>query len=250
MDVTNPLGPLIALFAGLISFLSPCMLPLVPIYITHLAGASDPAAVGAEHRNDAFRHALSFVVGFSVVFIFMGASVGLLGFLIQDQLPLLTRIAGVLLIAMGLHLVGILRIPFLYRTYALEGIASGAVGGGNGARRAAYARSLLVGSAFSIGWTPCIGPILGAILALAANSATVWQGAMLLFFYSVGLGIPFLATGLALGTVTGYLKKIHRFLPAVEVIGGVLVILVGSLIFLNRLTIFNQYFDFFGFSSA
>jgi len=217
------------------------MLPLVPVYVAHLAGSTNQALAGAARRNDAFFHALSFVLGFSIIFIILGASVGLVGFVIQDQLPTLTRIAGVMLIVMGLHLMGILRIPFLYRTYQLETV---------GARSVSYGRSFVVGSTFPVGWTPCIGPILGSILMLAAASGTVWKGTMLLVFYSIGLGIPFIATGLMLGTATAYLKKVNRFLPAFEIGGGALVILVGCLIFLNRLTVFNQYFDFFGFSSV
>ena len=242
MDVSSAVGPAIALLAGVASFLSPCVLPLVPVYITHLAGATDPSAVGAGRRNDAFFHALSFVLGFSVVFVVLGASVGFAGYVLRDQLPTLTRIAGVLLIILGLHLVGILRIPFLYRTYALEGAGAG--------QRTGYAKSFLVGSTFSVGWTPCIGPILGSILTLAAASSTVWKGTLLLIFYSVGLGIPFLLTGLLFGTATARLKRISRFMPVFEVAGGALVIIVGSLIFLDRLTIFNQYFDFLGFGSV
>jgi cytochrome c-type biogenesis protein len=217
------------------------MLPLVPVYVAHLAGSTNQSLVGAARRNDAFFHSISFVLGFSVIFIILGASVGLVGFVVQDQLPTLTRIAGVALIVMGLHLMGILRIPFLYRTFQLETA---------GARSVSYGRSFVVGSTFSIGWTPCIGPILGSILTLAAASGTVWQGTLLLVFYSIGLGIPFILTGLMLGTATAYLKKVNRFLPAFEVGAGALVIFIGGLIFLNRLTIFNQYFDFFGFSSV
>ena len=242
MDATSAVGPFIAVLAGLLSFLSPCMLPLVPIYITHLAGSADQAAAGPSRRNDTFFHALSFVLGFSLVFVVLGASVGLVGYFLRDQLPTLTRVAGVLLMAMGLHLIGILRIPVLYRTYQLEDVGSG--------RRIGYAKSFLVGSTFSLGWTPCIGPILGSILTLAAASSTAWQGALLLVFYCVGLGIPFLATGLLLGTTTAYLKRMNRLLPTFELVGGGLVMVVGALIFLNRLTIFNQYFDFFGFSSV
>jgi len=242
MDVTSALGPFIAVMAGIVSFLSPCVLPLVPVYITHLAGSTDAAAVGAQRRNDAFLHALSFVLGFSLVFVALGASVGFVGFVLRDQLPTLTRIAGVLLIVLGLHLIGILRIPFLYRTYALEGVGTG--------QRVGYAKSFVVGSTFSIGWTPCIGPILGSILTLAAASSTVWQGTLLLVFYSIGLGIPFLLTGLLFGTVVAQLKRVSSFMPVFEVVGGTLVIIVGALIFMDRLTIFNQYFDFFGFSSV
>jgi cytochrome c-type biogenesis protein len=242
MDVGSTLGPLIALVAGVLSFLSPCVLPLVPVYITHLAGSADSTSVGTQGRNDAFFHALSFVLGFSLVFIALGASVGLVGYVLRDQLPTLTRVAGVLLIALGLHLVGILRIPFLYRTYAPEGVGTG--------QRVGYAKSFVVGSTFSVGWTPCIGPILGSILTLAAASSTVWQGTVLLVFYSVGLGIPFLLTGLLFGTAIAQFKRISRFIPVFEVVGGVLVMVVGSLVFLDRLTVFNQYFDFFGFSGV
>ena len=242
MEVSSALGPLVALLAGIVSFLSPCVLPLVPVYITHLAGSTDPSSGRTRRRNDAFFHALSFVLGFSLVFIVLGASVGFAGYVLRDQLPALTRVAGVLLIILGLHLTGILRIPFLYRTYAVEGMGAG--------QRVGYAKSFVVGSTFSLGWTPCIGPILGSILTLAAASSTVWQGTVLLVFYSVGLGIPFLVTGLLFGTATSQLKRINRFMPIFEVVGGTLVIIVGALIFLNRLTIFNQYFDFFGFSSV
>ncbi len=242
MDVSSALGPLIALVAGLLSFLSPCVLPLVPVYITHLAGSADLASGGTQRRNDAFLHALSFVLGFSLVFIALGASVGLVGYLLRDQLPTLARVAGVLLIALGLHLVGILRMPFLYRTYGPEAVGS--------SQGAGYAKSFILGSTLSVGWTPCIGPILGSILTLAAASSTVWQGAVLLVFYSVGLGIPFLLTGLAFGAVIAQFKRISRFVPVFEVVGGVLVIVIGSLVFLDRLTVFNQYFDFFGFSGV
>ena len=111
-----------------------------------------------------------------------------------------------------------------------------------------YAKSFGIGTAFSLGWTPCIGPILGAVFTLAADSGTVWKGTYLLAFYSAGLGVPFLLSGLALGTATAYMKKIRPIMPAATVVGGVLVIFVGVLIFVNRLTIFNQYFDFFGLS--
>src|SRR3989304_2414579 len=112
MDVNSPVGPFIAVLGGLVSFLSPCMLPLVPVYISHLAGSANPAAAGTARRNDTFFPALTFVLGFSLVFVVLGASVGLVGYFLRDQLPTLTRIAGVLLIAMGLHLMGILHLPF------------------------------------------------------------------------------------------------------------------------------------------
>ncbi|TAK56555.1 MAG: hypothetical protein EPO22_13515, partial [Dehalococcoidia bacterium] len=166
---------------------------------------------------------------------------------------------GLFLIVMGLNLVGIIRIPWLYRTYALQPsslspvpavAASGTVAAGRGGwvGGAAYAKSFGVGSAFSVGWTPCIGPVLGAILTLAASGSTVAHGAWLLFVYSLGLGLPFLVTAFAFVPVTAFLRRIRGALPALEITTGVLVMFVGVLVFTHQLTVFNRYFDFFGFS--
>src|SRR3990172_11840763 len=236
MDLlTGPFGPLIAFLAGLVSVVSPCVLPMVPAYIGHLTGAVGPDASGSLWRNGAFRHAASFVAGFSLVFIALGASLGLMGFILQDYQPLMQRGAGALIILLGLQMAHILRIPGLYRTYQLQ------VAGGNGS---GYLRSFLVGSAFSIGWTPCVGPLLASILALAAASGTVWQGSYLLAFYSLGLSIPFLSSRLSFGAVVPYYRALGRYLPVIEVAGGLILIVVGIFIYLDRLTFFNRFFDF------
>ncbi len=252
----GPWGFAFAFGAGVLSFLSPCCLPLVPAYLAHLTGTTGQVA-GTAHRRVTFLHAASFVLGFTAVFTFLGASVGLFGYAVRDHLPTFERIAGIFLIVMGLNLIGVIKIPWLYRTYALQTAAAGpqlavaSPGGGSESgwlSAAGYLKSFGVGSAFSVGWTPCIGPVLGAILTLAAASSTVGRGAYLLFVYSMGLGLPFLLTGLASVPVTAFVRRIRGALPLLETATGALVVFVGVLVFTNRLTIFNSYFDFFGFS--
>ena len=264
--LTGPYGFAFAFAAGILSFLSPCVLPLVPAYLAHLTGTA--ATLGPERagRRDTVTHAASFVLGFTAVFTFIGASVGLIGavvsqdssYAVRDNLPLLARIGGVFLVIMGLNLIGVIRIPWLYRTYTLETtsagggrLAAGAAGGGTivmGGRGSSwhgltYAKSFGVGSAFAVGWTPCIGPVLGAILTLSASSSSVAEGGYLLLVYSLGLGVPFLITGMAVVPVTRFLRSVRGLMPLVEILTGVLVIFVGVLLFFNELTIFNTYFS-------
>ena len=259
--LTGPLGIVFAFAAGVISFLSPCVLPLVPAYIAHLTGVTSASDAPAG-RRETMSHALAFVSGFGVVFTVLGASVGLAGGLIIDRMPALEKIAGVFLIILGLNLMGVIKIPWLYRSYQLSSGASGRGGGtlalaGAGAggggtatvtyavrsTTLSYARSFGFGSSFAIAWTPCIGPVLGSILALAGASSTVHQGAYLLLAYSAGLAVPFLIAGFAIGSVTAGLRRFGRFLPVLEVGAGAIVTLVGMLIFLNEFTSLNQYFD-------
>ncbi len=251
MDVTGPLGPLFAFWAGLLSVVSPCVLPLVPVYITHLTGqtaqtvnvtggggAATATGVFTIRNNAALLHAVAFVGGFSLVFITLGASVGVIGYTLHDQQTTLERVAGAMVITMGLYIARVIKLPFLERAYQVEPSGSA---GAPGLRR-----SFVIGSAFSVGWTPCIGPILGSILGLAATSATVWQGALLLVFYCIGFSIPFLAAGAALGTATRAMRAIGRYMPAITVASGVTLVAMGIIIFTGELTIFNEYFDFFG----
>jgi len=256
--LAGPFGIVFAFAAGVISFLSPCVLPLVPAYIAHLTGvASTPEATPS--RRETLSHAFAFVLGFGVVFTVIGASVGLVGGLVRDELPTLEKVAGVFLIVLGLNLMGVIKVPWLYRTYQLSlggaqpALAYAGAGAGGGTTTTtllvqstalSYARSLGFGSAFAVAWTPCIGPVLGAILTLAAASSTVHQGAYLLLAYSAGLALPFLAAGYALGSVTAGLRRFGRFLPALELATGAVVLLVGVLVFLNEFTSLNQYFDF------
>jgi len=263
--LTGPYGFAFAFAAGILSFLSPCVLPLVPAYLAHLTGTAATLEPDRVDRRETVAHAASFVLGFTAVFTFIGASAGLLGalvsqdssYVVRDNLPLLAKIGGVFLVVMGLNLVGVIRIPWLYRTYTFETatgggqMAAGAAGGGSiaiGGRGGSwhgltYAKSAGVGSAFAVGWTPCIGPVLGAILTLSASSSSVAKGAYLLLVYSLGLGVPFLITGLAVVPVTRFLRSVRGLMPLVEILTGVLVIFVGVLLFFNELTIFNTYFS-------
>jgi cytochrome c-type biogenesis protein len=260
--LTGPFGIAFAFAAGVISFMSPCVLPLVPAYIAHLTGVTtSPDSTGG--RRETFSHALAFVSGFGVVFTVLGASVGLMGSVIVDQMPTLEKIAGVFLILLGLNLMGVIRIPWFYRTYQLGGgpppgggggglayAGAGAAGGVSTTTALAvqstalsYARSFGFGSSFAVAWTPCIGPVLGAIITLAYASSTVHQGAYLLLAYSAGLAVPFLIAGFAVGTISAGLRRYGRFLPVLEVTAGAIVALVGVLIFLNEFTSLNQYFN-------
>jgi cytochrome c-type biogenesis protein len=264
--LTGPYGFAFAFAAGILSFLSPCVLPLVPAYLAHLTGTAATLEPGRVDRRETVAHAASFVAGFTAVFTFIGASAGLIGalvsqdssYVVRDNLALLAKIGGVFLVVMGLNLVGVIRIPWLYRTYTFEtatagggqlaGAAAGggdvAIGGGGSSWHGlTYAKSAGVGSAFAVGWTPCIGPVLGAILTLSASSSSVAKGTYLLLVYSLGLGVPFLITGLAVVPVTRFLRSVRGLMPLVEIVTGVLVIFVGVLLFFNDLTIFNTYFS-------
>lgn len=212
----------IAFAAGVLSFLSPCVLPLVPVYLAILAGG--PSLSQQPSRRLVSLQAISFVAGFSLVFIGLGASAGLIGMVAPAAL--LRKIAGALILVFGLFLLAAPKISWL--NYELR--FSRSFGAGTG-----YLRSFLIGAAFSLGWTPCVGPILGGILALASNSQTAWRGAYLLAAYSLGLGMPFIITGLALGTATPVIKWLARRGNIISMLGGLLLIAVGIMMLTNLL---------------
>jgi cytochrome c-type biogenesis protein len=208
-----------ALFAGLLSFLSPCVLPLVPPYLCYLAGTTveelteEGTNRGAAQR-DVLLAALMFVAGFTTIFVLLGATASLLGQVLRQYLFVLSWAAGLAIIAMGLHFLGVFRLAFLYREKRLE-VAKPAGPGG------AY----LMGLAFAFGWTPCIGPILAAILAVAGSSDTVGRGMVLLGVYSLGLGMPFLAAALGMGRFMGLMARFrHRFGQVEKAMGALLVV--------------------------
>ena len=232
MEAEN-LSLLIAFGAGLLSFLSPCVLPLVPASVSHMAGTS----IRQYSRSDrlvAFLHALAFVVGFSTIFVAFWVSIGLIGFLVQDAMRYIRQGGGVILILMGFNLMGIIRIPFLYRDVHVEVRQR---------ERPSYRVSFVIGVLFAAGWTPCIGPTLGAIIGLATYSETVWEGAYMLIAYSAGLGIPFLGTALALGTASGYLRRLNRYMPVISIVSGVFLVGVGILMLTNLFVIIPKYFN-------
>lgn len=211
-----------ALFAGLISFLSPCVLPLVPPYLCFLGGTTFDQLTGeGEVPSDVYREvvlaAIAFVLGFTTVFVSLGATATAIGQLVASNLDILAKIAGAAIIVVGLHFLGILKLPFLYREFRRHAVSppAGMLG--------AY----LVGLAFAFGWTPCIGPVLAAILAVAAGEDSVSKGVSLLFVYSMGLGIPFVLAALAFGPFMGFLTRFRRHLGVVEKVMGGLLVLTG-----------------------
>ncbi len=218
--MTNDVSIAAALFAGLLSFLSPCVLPLVPPYLVYLAGTSLERLADAEPepmvRRDTVFAALLFVAGFSTVFIAFGASASAIGSLVLRYSPQLAFFAGIVIIAMGLHFLGLTRISVLLREKRLTMAKPVGLWG-------AYA----MGLAFAFGWTPCIGPILAAILAVAASRETVAQGAGLLAVYSAGLGIPFVVAALAIEPAMAAIARFRRHLETVEKVMGALLVLTG-----------------------
>ena len=221
------LSLLVAFGAGLLSFLSPCVLPLVPVYLATVCGPEILEPGAEKKRLPVFFHSLSFVVGFSLVFIILGAGVGLLGFTLGVNTALTRYIAGGLLIAFGIFLLASLKIPWLNYERRLAP-STGATTG--------YLRSLIIGAIFSLAWTPCVGPVLGGILTLAWSSETAWQGASLLAVYSLGLGIPFLIIGAAFDSIRPFLRRIHRYSTWSYIISGLLLIAVGILILTGNLS--------------
>ncbi len=235
--MTHHLSIPIAFVAGVVSFLSPCVLPLVPGYLSMLSGESIEvlrADAGGALMKRIFANSVAFVMGFSAVFILLGASATRVGQFLVTQRTTFNIVAGVVIIIFGLHLTGLIKIPFLYRDKRL---AAGQPGRGLGG-------SFVLGFAFAFGWTPCIGPILTAILAVAATRSTVLAGMFLLAVYSAGLAIPFLLTGLGLGQFLKFYGRFRRHLQAVEVASGVLLIGLGAMMALGKFTALSGYLTF------
>ena len=227
--------------AGLLSFLSPCVLPIVPGYLCFLAGTSlDKIASGedASKERNVFYFALSFVFGFSTVFILLGASATLLSGLIYEYLDILRVVGGIIIVIFGIHFMQIIQLPFLNRDtrYQIESYRPGIFG------------SYVIGLSFAFGWTPCIGPILGSVLSIAASSETITYGIVLLMLYSAGLGIPFLLAAYAINGFMKFLSKIRNYIRAIEIFTGVLLVIFGILILTNRIQelafFFIKYFPF------
>jgi cytochrome c-type biogenesis protein len=283
---------LYAFVAGIISFLSPCVLPLVPGYVSMLSGIGvEQLRTGQPARNSLFASSIAFVSGFSVVFISFGASASVVGQFLLQHKALMGPLAGAVIILFGLHLVGWLiklRVSaglvigavlafgglLLYRRSGTDTMGPGGIFGSvqllsiaiiflagpsltrwlnrdvrfhnlggqteteakKGGALSGVTSGFLLGFAFAFGWTPCIGPILAAVLVLAANAETISRGVFLLAVYSAGLAVPFLLTAIGINQFLGFYKRFRRYLHAVEVLSGVLLLFVGALIFLNRLT--------------
>jgi cytochrome c-type biogenesis protein len=226
---------LAAFAAGFLSFVSPCVLPLIPGYISFVSGISVEEMRGdvapSTSRLQIFFTSLAFVVGFSIVFVTLGASATAVGKFLFARLPLFSKIAGVILIIFGLHTMGVFRLAFLETEKRVH----------SQRKPAGPFGAMLVGIAFAFGWTPCIGPILGGILAIAGSRNSVAEGVTLLAVYSLGLGIPFLITSLAINQFFGAAKRIRKYYHAIELTSGALLIAIGVLIISGELTIITRF---------
>jgi len=227
-----------AFAAGIVSFLSPCVLPLVPGYISIVSGIS-LEELQSRGRNSGlmkvvFLNSLFFILGFSITFIALGASATVLGQVLMSRMNILYRIAGIVIIIFGLHLTGLVKIPFLYQDKRFHNVSK---------PRGMFG-AFVLGLAFAFGWTPCIGPILAGILTFASTKETVSQGIMLLAVYSAGLGLPFLLTSFCLNKFLAFYGRFKQHFRTIEVLSGLLVITVGLLILTNNFTRLAGYLTF------
>ena len=236
--MNESVGLWVALAGGVLSFLSPCVLPLVPSYLSFVTGMSLEDLQGGVDRRATFMHSLLFVLGFSIIFIALGASASFLcSFLRYYEVfgatykVWIARVGGAVIIVLGLHLTGVFKIAPLLRERRVH-VSD---------KPAGYLGTIGVGAAFGAGWTPCIGPILGSILTLASTQDTVWAGVSLLSVYSLGLAIPFLISALALDLFLSAFSRFRRFLPAVEKGAGVMLIILGLLLVTGTFTLLNTY---------
>jgi cytochrome c-type biogenesis protein len=232
--MTGSVGVLVAFSAGLFSFLSPCVLPLFPSYVSFITGMSVSdltADLSGAARRRVILHALAFVLGFSLVFVALGASFSAAGQFLLDYRDLIRRVGGALIVLFGLYIAGVFKLAAMGRTMQFQ----------LREKPAGYLGSLVVGITFAIGWTPCVGPILGAILSLAGTAETVQRGIGLLIAYSAGLGAPFLVSAIALGSFLKFFKRYRPLIPVMERSAGVLLVIVGVLVFTNYYVVLNSW---------
>ncbi|ADL13454.1 cytochrome c biogenesis CcdA family protein [Acetohalobium arabaticum] len=218
---------IVALLAGITSFVSPCVLPLVPAYVSYITGSA-----AQKGRLFTLVRAIGFVIGFSIIFILMGASASYLGQLFARYQSIFTKISGILIIVFGLQMVGILKFDLLYKEVRFKGPQ----------QATNWFSSILMGMAFAAGWTPCVGTVLASILLYAGSSTTVVTGVLLLTVYSLGLGIPFILTAVFINKFTSLSNKINKYLPLISKVSGVVMIIFGILLYLNQIQKLSQYF--------
>jgi cytochrome c-type biogenesis protein len=235
MDFANiTLG--LAFLAGLASFLSPCVFSLVPAYVGYLGGRAAGGEASASSRFITFTHGLAFVLGFSFIFITLGVASSAFGRLLFDLRFILSKIGGIVVIIFGLHMIGVFRIPFLEYDTRVQTLPD---------RKWGYLSSALMGIFFSAGWAPCVGPVLGAILTLAMNGGSISTGVSLLSAYSAGLAIPFLIAALGVGWVSLTLKKYGKVMHYVEIVMGIILVIVGVMLFAGTFELIAQKSQFF-----
>jgi len=238
METSIGLSIVMAFVAGIISFLSPCVLPLVPGYLSIISGVSlDQLKEDAQDkglRRQVILASLMFIAGFTVSFIALGATATAVTSFLLVRMPILRKIAGVIIFIFGLHVLGVFRINALYQDKRMHNVQtkSGLLG------------AFVLGLVFALGWSPCLGPILATILALASEQDTVGRGVFLLAIYSLGLGVPFLGTSLGLNRFLSFYTRFKKHFRALEIVSGIMVLAIGVLIFTDQMTRMNQYFQF------
>ncbi|MDW7648288.1 MAG: cytochrome c biogenesis protein CcdA [Nitrospiraceae bacterium] len=235
-SITN-ISLVAAFSAGLLSFVSPCVLPLVPSYISYITGLSieqlTDATVRSKFKKSIIVNALLFIAGFTAVFVSFGASASFIGQALMTYQDHIRRIGGILIIVFGLYLLGVLNISFLKMEHRFQ-FRSRPVG---------YVGSFLIGVAFAAGWTPCVGPVLGTILLYASTTDSMMNGVLLLTSYSLGLGLPLFLTALGVDRFLAYFKQARLYLWAVSTVSGVLLIIVGIMIYANTLTMITSFLE-------
>jgi len=235
MQSVENLSIVVALVGGILSILSPCVLPLVPAYLSYITGISfddlQSPLLRRRHRSKVVLSAFCFILGLSTVFLVLGASFGFLGKFVASQHGTIQKIAGVIIIFFGLSLAGVFRIPFMMRSREFLPLNKKITG---------YLGSTIIGISFGAAWTPCIGPILGSILALAAGAKGMSQGVTLLAAYSLGFAIPFLVAAWASGSILNVLQKYQRLLKGIHIAGGVLLVLLGILVMTGYFSVLNS----------
>jgi len=236
MESTSHVSLLIAFMAGVFSFISPCVLPLIPSYLTYITGISFDDLVEQQSKSVRRRtlfHSLFFILGFTLVFVALGASATYVGNFFQENQDLIRKVGGVIVILLGIHITGLVKLKFLEREKRFE-FHDKPLG---------YVGSILVGVAFAAGWTPCIGPILASILLYASTSNNVGSGIILLVAYSLGLGVPFLISALAFNTFLTYFSRFNRYMRIVSIVSGIFLVIIGLLLVFNYLSIISQYLN-------
>lgn len=227
-----------AFIAGILTFLAPCTLPLVPAYLGFISGVSTEdlqnPATARQAKRKIFLNGLFFILGFSVIFIILGSIAGFFGQLLFGSRIWLSRIGGIFVIFFGLFMLNIVKIPILSQDIQIKTPPL--------FQRGKATNSFILGATFGLGWTPCVGPILGSILTLAAASTTVFQGALLLAIFSLGLAVPFLVIAAGFGSASAHIARLGKFLSAISIIGGLFLIFLGILLFTGKLGVWIAYF--------
>lgn len=228
---------LLAFSAGLLSFLSPCVLPLVPAYISYLTGSSIEELKNDNAKLHTLYKSFGFVLGFSIIFILMGVSITALGKLLITYKELFRKLGGFLIVVFGLHTLGVFKVKLFYheRRFLYFDKIKGPFS------------SLILGMAFAAGWTPCIGPILSSILIYATSMSSIGKGVLLLVMYSLGLAVPFILTAMAIASFTRQFRNLSKYLHIISTISGVLMITMGIIVFTNKLSMLSRYTNFLNF---